>query len=277
MADQRRVRVGEVELAIAEAGTGGRPLLLVHGYGAAKEDFTPWLDDFAARGWHAVAPDLRGHGDSDAPDDESAYSLPIFGHDVIALIDALGWRTAVVLGHSMGGMVVQHAVLAAPERFDALVLMDTGHGPVGDIDPELISLAQKVAREEGMEALRAAMDELGSPLDTPAYLALVERDPAHKEFSDRKLVRSAPAMYASMASQLVDQPDRLERLRTLDLPTLVLVGEQDETFLEPSERLAAAIHGARLAVIHEGGHSPQFEATDHWWSALTAFLDGLEP
>ena len=71
----RRVPVGDVALEIAEAGEGGRPFLLVHGFTGAKEDFSPFLDDLAALGWHAVAPDLRGHGGSDQPSGPCVLTL----------------------------------------------------------------------------------------------------------------------------------------------------------------------------------------------------------
>ena len=66
---------GTEVLAVAEAGVGGRPLVLVHGFTGAKEDFTEWLDPLAELGWHAVALDQRGHGESHKPHDEAAYSL----------------------------------------------------------------------------------------------------------------------------------------------------------------------------------------------------------
>ena len=69
---ERQIDVGDVSLAVAESGAGQRPLLLVHGFTGAKEDFTPWLEPLAAAGWHAVAPDLRGHGVSSKPAAESA-------------------------------------------------------------------------------------------------------------------------------------------------------------------------------------------------------------
>ena len=98
---------------------GGRPLMLVHGFTGAKEDFSDFLLRLAERGWHVVAPDLRGHGASDKPDDEGAYALPIFAGDVFALADTLGWSSFTLLGHSMGGMIAQHMLLAAPDRIDA--------------------------------------------------------------------------------------------------------------------------------------------------------------
>ena len=104
---ERLVNLGDVELSIAEAGAGQRPLLMVHGFTGAKEDFTPWLDRLAGQGWHAVAPDLRGHGASSKPAEESAYSFELLADDVLRLADSLGWGTFVLLGHSMGGMIAQ--------------------------------------------------------------------------------------------------------------------------------------------------------------------------
>ena len=276
---ERRVDIGEVELAVLEAGVGGRPLLLVHGFHAAKEDFADWLEPLAERGWHAVSPDLRGHGSSDQPAEEAAYSFEIFAADLLALVDALGWTDTVVLGHSMGGMVVQHAVLKSPERWGALILMDTTDGPLEGLDPELVQLGATIARESGLAELKRITDELDAhPLDTPAWLKLVAEKPEHKDYSDRKLLSASPLMYAAMAPVFGDpaaNPDRLPQLATLRLPTLVVVGEQDQPFLEPSHRMAAAIPGARLAVIQDGGHSPQFESPDAWWAAVSSFLDGL--
>src|SRR5712692_4095155 len=122
---ERHVDVGDVQLSIAEAGAGQRPLLLVHGFTGAKEDFTPWLDRLAGAGWHAVAPDLRGHGGSSQPAAESAYSFEILADDVLLLAGELGWERFVLLGHSMGGMVAQFVARKAAARLDGLILMDT--------------------------------------------------------------------------------------------------------------------------------------------------------
>ena len=84
-----RVRVGNVELAVAQAGEGGRPLLIVHGFGGVKEDFTEVLPALAQRGWHAVTFDLRGHGASDRPLGEEHYSFEVYVRDCIDLANTL--------------------------------------------------------------------------------------------------------------------------------------------------------------------------------------------
>jgi 3-oxoadipate enol-lactonase len=267
---------GSVSLAVAEAGEGGRPLLLVHGFTGAKEDFTDWLDPLAELGWHVVAADHRGHGASDQPEDEAAYSFDAFATDLVGLIDALGWSTVVALGHSMGGMVVQTAVLRAPERFEGLVLMDTSHRGLR-ADPALVELGVAIARAEGIAAVMAAQDAMGddgAPLGTPAHQRLLDSRPGYKDFGARKMLASSPAMYSAMLQAITAATgiDRLPDLPQIHVPTLVIVGDQDTPFLKPSRRMAEAIPGAELAVIPDAGHSPQFENTDLWWKALTSFL-----
>ena len=272
----RRVELADVTLEIAEAGAGQRPLLLVHGFGGAKEDFTHVLDDLAARGWHAVAPDLRGHGASDRTEDESRYSLERFAADLVELAGALGWRRCTMLGHSMGGMAVQHVVLDRPDIVEALVLMDTTHGPMDWLDPDVVAMGVEIIRKEGVDAYVDLANVLrdADPLVTPANRRLLEEQEGYAEFSDRKARATAAAMRTAMMTTFASQPGRLDALAaTVRVPTLVLVGEQDEGFVDHCRALADAIPGARLVIVPDAGHSPQFENPDAWWAALAGFLD----
>jgi pimeloyl-ACP methyl ester carboxylesterase len=271
---QRRVDAGGLSFAISEAGSGDRHLLLVHGFTGAKEDFGEVLDRLADAGWHAVAPDLRGHGSSDQPADEGAYDLERFADDVWALAEALGWDHFVLLGLSLGGMIAQIAALRDPGRLDGLVLMDTTHGPLEGIDAGDLELGVSIVREHGMAALEELQSTREDPLASAASLRLRAERPGWAEYERRKFLSSSAAMWVAVVSQMVSQVDRLDRLTTLppSLPVLVIVGEQDKAFLGPSERMAKAVPGARLAVVADAGHAPHFENTDAWWDALTAFL-----
>jgi pimeloyl-ACP methyl ester carboxylesterase len=273
--DVRDVEVGNgIRLNIAEAGAGGRPLLLVHGFTGAKEDFTEWLDALAADGWHAVAPDNRGHGASSKPENEPGYSFDALATDVLGLADALWGRDSsfVLLGHSMGGMVAQVAALQAPERIAGLILMDTLHGPLPFITRDELDLAKLVVREQGIDGLAAALKERGGKLDTPAHERVTRERPGYQEFNDRKFIDTAPAAYAALLDAMFEATDRLDALRSLSMPTLVITGEQDLPIVEPSTAMAGAIPHAELAVIADAGHSPQFENPDAWWGALSNFL-----
>lgn len=271
----RAVAIGDVVLGVLEAGAGGRPLLLVHGFGGAKEDFADHLDAFAAHGWHAVAPDLAGHGDSSKPEGQQSYSLAGFAADVGALAEALGWGRFALLGHSMGGMVAQVFALAAPHRLDRLILMDTGHGAVEGIDPELVALGKSVVKDGGMALLVEVQRQYDKVLDTPAGELLRQHRPGHREYGDRKALSLAPAMWLAMVDELLDHQDRLDALSHVAVPTLVIVGEQDTPFRGPSDRMAATIPNATLHVIPDAGHSPQFENPQAWQDGVLAFLPPL--
>lgn len=271
---ERSVTVNGLDLVIAEAGAGGRPLLLVHGFGGAKEDFTDYLDRFAELGWHAVTLDNRGHGSSAKPESEDDYSLELLADDLDKLFDLLGWSDATILGHSMGGMVVQLFVLAKPERCNALILMDTAHKIPDSVDPDMIATAQQIVRDGGIELLVEIQDkaEGPSPLDTPAYIKLCAEDPAYAAWSRSKTLNTASPAWVGLAGNMATQADRLDALAAIAVPTLVIVGEQDAGFIDQCRAMANKIPGAAIAVIADGGHSPQFENPSAWWDAMASFL-----
>ena len=275
---ERSVDTGSIHLTIDEEGVGGRPLMLVHGFTGAKEDFGDWLVPLADRGWHVVAPDLRGHGASDKPTEESAYTVPIFAGDLFALADTLGWTRFTLLGHSMGGMIAQHMLLAAPDRIEALILMDTAHGRLeGVANADAIGRTQAAVRANGIDAFKQMMESRGAAMRSPADERVRSERPGYIEFGDRKLLASSPAMVCSVLGQFATTEDRLEQLAAHATPTLVIVGEQDVPFVAGlSERMADVMPGASLAIIRGGAHSPQFEAPDAWWEALSGFLDRVQ-
>jgi pimeloyl-ACP methyl ester carboxylesterase len=272
-----RVTVDDgVGLATVVAGAPEAPgLLLVHGFGGAKEDFADHLDALA-RDHRVVAFDHRGHGESDAPDDAAAYSLDRLAADTLAVADATGLRDLRLLGHSMGGMVTRRVVLTRPERLAALVLMDTSAGPPPGLDPELVAFGAEIVRTDGMGELKRVQDEL-DPLGSPSYRRILAERPGFREYTERKWAALSPAMWMQLAVEIVQQPDQLAELAGVELPTLVIVGDEDATFLEPCRQLAATIPRADLAVIPTAGHSPQFENPPAWFDALHHFLRELQP
>ncbi|HEX5616710.1 MAG TPA: alpha/beta fold hydrolase [Acidimicrobiia bacterium] len=251
----------------------GPGLLLVHGFGGAKEDFADHLDALART--HTVATfDHRGHGESGKPDDLGAYSFDRLRTDALAVADACGFGRFRLLGHSMGGMVVRRLAIDAPDRIEALVLMDTCPGPIPGFDTELLEFAALTAINDGKDTLKELLDA-AAVLDSPAYQRVLVNRPGYQEFQDAKWAALSPIMWAAMVRAIGYQPDDLDALRSVECPTLVLVGEQDTTLVGPSRAMAEAIPGARLVVIADAGHSPQFEAPDAWFAALDGFLASL--
>jgi len=271
-----RVRIGEVELAVTDAGSGDPALVLVHGYTGAKEDFADHVD-LLASDRRVVAYDHRGHGESSrAP----RYSIDLLVDDLVALANTLGLERFVLLGHSMGGFVAQRFAWRHPERLSGLVLMDTGPGPLRMDGPrrQLIEAAGRIAMEQGMEALVSAQKALGQdPLATQADARVRGERPGYAEFGERKLLATDPKAYAQLMADMLGQDDGRKKLGLIGARTLVLVGEQDVPFRRAAEVLEAGIADSELVVLAGAGHSPQFEAPDAWLAALEAFLGRMPP
>ena len=269
--------MGGLGLAINESGAGGRPLLLVHGFTGGKEDFTELMEPLAADGWHAVAPDLRGHGASDSPAGQESYSVGWFVSDLIGLVDSLGWSEFALVGHSMGGAVAQRLALDHPERVSRLVLMSTFHGPLA-IDPNLIALGAAIVASAGMVGLQQALSARRS--DDPAAQAARERmervRPGYGAWADAKLAACSPDMWTAMAPRFPRWPDTLAEVAALSMPTLVLCGSEDETMGAQCRALAAAVPGARLEIIEATRHNPQVEDPEATLDRLRPFLHNLD-
>jgi pimeloyl-ACP methyl ester carboxylesterase len=248
-------------------------LLLVHGFGGAKEDFADHVDALAAD-HRVVVFDHRGHGASDAPKDPAAYSLDRLAADTLAVAEATGLHDLRLLGHSMGGMVARRIVLGAAQRVVALVLMDTSPGAPPGLDPDLVALGIDLARTGAMDELKVMFDSL-APLGSAAGERVLAERPGFREYDERKWASLSSVMWATLLGEIVHQPDQLPALAAVQQPTLIMVGEEDETFLPASLAMAATMPDAQLVVIPDAGHSPQFENPAAWLDALTTFLHQL--
>jgi len=127
------------------AGASGRPLILLHGLLLSQEMHRPLAEDLAARGNRVITLDLLGHGHSDRPRDMWRYSMPIFGEQIVALMDHLGLEQAVVMGTSLGANAALELASSHPERLRGMVIempvLDNGLlGSALAFTPLLVSL-----------------------------------------------------------------------------------------------------------------------------------------
>ena len=132
----RFINANGIQLRIAEEGRG--PLVvLLHGWPESWYSWRHQLPALAAAGYHAVAPDMRGYGQSDKPSSVEAYDIHHLTADVVGILDALEERTAVVAGHDWGAIVAWQCLLLHPERFTAVIAMSVpffGRPAVSPID-----------------------------------------------------------------------------------------------------------------------------------------------
>lgn len=127
----RTIETNGINMRIAEMGEG--PLvLLVHGWPESWYSWRHQLPALAAAGYHAVAPDMRGYGKTDAPEKVEDYDIEHLTADMVGVLDALGEENAVVIGHDWGSIVAWNCMLLHPDRFSALVAMSVPYGGRGD-------------------------------------------------------------------------------------------------------------------------------------------------
>jgi len=213
---QRLVRDG-VGLAYTEAGSGGPPLLLVHGFGNDHTSFEPQVEHFR-RARRVVAVDLRGHGASDAP--RQAYTIAGFADDLAWLCEQLGLYRPLVVGHSLGGLVALELGARWPELVAGIALLDAPVCAAAPLREALGGLAQALRGPEFRAVVQGFIEQAGFlPDDDQAVkariLEIVGRAPQHVMVAEmEELARydsaaaaaacRAPALLIAAAAPLAD-------------------------------------------------------------------------
>src|SRR6516165_5556567 len=130
----RTIETNGIRMHLAEQGTG--PLVvLCHGFPESWYSWRHQLSALAAAGFHAVAPDMRGYGQTDRPEAIDQYTLLHLVGDMVGLLDAIGQETAVIAGHDWGAPVAWHAALLRPDRFRAVIGLSVPFIPRGQVYP----------------------------------------------------------------------------------------------------------------------------------------------
>jgi pimeloyl-ACP methyl ester carboxylesterase len=133
----RYIETNGLRMHVAEAGAG--PLVvLCHGWPESWYSWRSQLVALAQAGYHAVAPDQRGYGQTDKPEAIDQYTLLHLVGDVVGLLDALGEPTAAIAGHDWGAPVAWHAALLRPDRFRAVIGLSVPYRPRGSIRPTTV-------------------------------------------------------------------------------------------------------------------------------------------
>ena len=132
--NQRRVGTNGIELNIAEQGEG--PLvLMLHGFPESWYSWRHQIPAVAGAGFHAVAPDMRGYGKSDKPDDIATYNQVEVSNDIVGLISALGYETAIVFGHDWGAPTAWSCALHHPDKVTAVGVLSVPFSPRASAPP----------------------------------------------------------------------------------------------------------------------------------------------
>ncbi len=229
----------------------GTPLLLIHGFPLSGELFQGQLSGLSSQ-FQVITPDLRGFGKSTTPSAQG--SIVTYAQDIIALMDHLGIKKAIIGGHSMGGQITLELYREAPERFLGMILIDTNAMPA-----TIEEQAEWPAF--GVQAATLGVPSI-VPTITPQMLTGLERllvPGATTEMMDILAEASLPGVEGG-AQALATRPDYTAELPTIAVPTLVLVGLDDPIYaLEISEMLHSAIPTSSLGIIPQAEHASIYE------------------
>ena len=259
------VTVDGLKINYRDTGGDSPPIVLVHGFTGNVRNWALTVPAIRDR-FRCVSFDLPGHGLSDKPTDASAYELPKMAEIVWGAIQALGLETPVLMGHSMGGMISQYVVLAHPESFRALVLVDTASETIPIRDQDRLKMIE-AAKAGGIEAafeLQLANAEPG--LRANAQFVALWRE---------QFMMTSTDAYIGGAEAMSGRESLLGRLQDIRIPALIVCGEKDLPFLAPSKKMHAAIPGSQLEIIPGAGHSPTFETPEKFNAVLTTFLNKI--
>jgi 2-succinyl-6-hydroxy-2,4-cyclohexadiene-1-carboxylate synthase len=239
------------------------PLLLLHGFTQTGRGWDEVARHLAGERYRPLAPDLRGHG-------AAAARRPIDFQACVADVARLGGARFALAGYSMGGRLALHVALAHPERVSRLVLVSATAGIEDD--------GERAAR-------RAADEQLAAWMQPRLMTEVADRWGAQPLFAGQ----SGEVAAAARADRLNNDPHHLaaslrgmgtgvmeplwDRLGSLSMQAVVVVGERDEKFTALGERLAARLPRGELVVVPGAGHALALEAP----AAVAAAIEGRAP
>ena len=253
----------------------GPPIVLVHELGGSQASFHFQVAAWSPR-FQCISYNARGYPPSDVPPSADSYSQDIAASDIGAVLDAAGLKDAHLLGVSMGSAAVLQFALRNPARARSIILCSIGSGsdqPQGEYRASMEAQAD-FAQASGMQALAEKM------LSMPTRQRLKDKSPAeYKKFIDQLAALSPLGISNTMRGVQARRPPiyvHKDRVAALKVPTLIVVGDEDEPCVKPSHFLHETIPGARLEVIRKCGHLVNIEEPAILNPMVLGFIEACE-
>ncbi|HRE84368.1 MAG TPA: alpha/beta fold hydrolase [Opitutaceae bacterium] len=241
-------------------------LLLIHGHPFDRSMWAPQIQAAQAKGWRALAPDLRGYGQSGITPGKVAFKT--FADDLAALLRHVDVTQAVIAGLSMGGQIVMELFHHAPELFRATVLADTSPAPE---TPEGRRQRTAMAHRLETEGMSGYAHEVLPRMISPRTIA---RDPKVADHVLQMMLSTSPQGAAAALRGRAERRDYRDLIRTIEVPSLIMVGRED-SFISQAD--AEAVHrslpASEFAIIDDAGHLPNLEQPQRFNTAFFDFID----
>jgi 3-oxoadipate enol-lactonase len=262
-----RVRSGDVEIAYSVLGDGP-PLALLHPFPARHEFWLPAAQALTSR-YRIILPDLRAHGESDAG--EGPATMEKHATDLMRVLDDAQVGRAVLGGVSIGGYILFEFWRRFRDRVAALVLSCTR--PQADTQD---------ARNTRLKTAEDVLDrgtEWFADLMIPKLIGASTREarPDLVDGAKRMMLRMSPQDIAQVQQGMAERPDSVATLKTINIPTLLLLGEEDPiATMADGELMRQHISGSRLSTIPKAGHFAAWEQPDAVGKLLRQFADSCQ-
>lgn len=243
-----------VRIFYEDEGTG-IPIFLSHGFGASTRMWDGQVAEFSDR-YRFIRWDMRGHGQSDSPDDPALYSQAHTLGDILGVLDYLEIDKAVIGGHSLGGYMTLAFNARHPDRTKALILQGCGPGYRSDTARATWNIR---AENRALSLEEGGLDALGGG----AEVNVIEQ-------------KSALGL-ANAARGILSQVDAaaIDSLPGIDVPVLILIGDGDEHYLQGSAYMASRIPGAINVTVPNAGHGVNVDQPNIVNKAFGEFLAGI--
>jgi pimeloyl-ACP methyl ester carboxylesterase len=264
-----RIQVGDLAVAVSVAGAGP-PVVLLHGLGCGKR---MWFHQTLAlqRRFRVIAYDQRGHGLTDAPAVATDYSAALLARDLVGVLDALNIERAAIVGFSLGGGPALALAASKPERVSRLVLADVGAGADDPLKTEW--MARRWIKLIG----QGEIDELVCDMLRSELFKVYAKRNARCRTHMAALIRATPVngLHFTLSEVLAKRKSLFRLtglLKSVQAPTLVVVGQHDYACSKAARLLAQNIPNASLKVIEDSGHMSPLEQPAAFSAAMMEFL-----
>jgi len=264
-----------VQLYYEEHGAG-TPLLFIHEFAGDHRSWDAQVRHFSRR-YRCIVYGARGYPPSAVPSDPEVYGQLRAVEDAVAVLDAAGADTAHVVGNSMGGFTTLHLGLRHPERVTALVVGGCGYGAHPDKEPKFRAESEAIAVAFETEGSASVAEWYGVG---PARVQYQGKDPrGHAEHVQVLAEHDALGAALTMRGVQKSRPSLyglFEELSGLDVPVLIVAGDEDDGVLETNLMLKRTLPRCGLAVLPRSGHVTNLEEPALYNQLVQQFLGQVE-
>lgn len=249
---------------IDEGSVNASTIIFIHGFPLNKAMWNRQIGELKEN-YRVIAYDIRGHGNTDAGDDD--FSIELFVNDLLSLMDALKIDKTILCGLSMGGYIALNAIENYPDRFTALLLCDTNCAADSSEAKEKRMKTIKLIKVKGLE--RYAEESLKKLFAPISFSRQIEEIAVVREMitntSEQTLFKTLHA--------LAEREETCTRLHKIKVPVLIIVGKEDEiTPPDVAISMHEKIKGSTIHIIDNAGHLSNMENAEQFNAELNKFL-----